>query len=55
MQGQALIIEDSETQAKFIGRMIEREGWKFTIAKSMEAACFYLKQDLAISSCSTSF
>ncbi len=44
MQGQALIIEDSETQAKFIGRMIEREGWKFTIAKSMEAAYFYLKQ-----------
>ena len=44
MQGQALIIEDSETQAKFIGRMMEREAWKFTIAKSMEAAYFYLKQ-----------
>ncbi len=43
-QGQALIIEDSETQARFIGRMFERENWRFTVAKSIEAASYYLKQ-----------
>jgi len=35
-EGLALIIEDSQTQAQIIGRMIADEDWSYVIAKSIE-------------------
>jgi DNA-binding NtrC family response regulator len=37
-EGLALIIEDSQTQAQIIGRMLEDEDWSYVIAKSMAHA-----------------
>lgn len=35
-EGLALIIEDSQTQAQIIGRMLEDEDWTYVIAKTIE-------------------
>ena len=36
--GLALIIEDSQTQAQIIGRMLEDEDWTYVLAKTLEDA-----------------
>jgi DNA-binding response OmpR family regulator len=37
-EGLALIIEDSQTQAQIIGRMLEEEDWRYVIAKTLREA-----------------
>jgi len=37
-EGLALIIEDSQTQANIIGRMLQDEDWDFVLAKTLEDA-----------------
>lgn len=34
----ALIIEDSQTQGEFIGRMLAREDWNYVLCKEIRAA-----------------
>jgi CheY-like chemotaxis protein len=43
-EGLALIIEDSQTQAQIIGRMLEDEDWTYVIAKTLEDARHVLIQ-----------
>ncbi len=42
--GLALIIEDSQTQAQIIGRMLEDEDWSYVLAKNLDDAQMILQQ-----------
>jgi DNA-binding response OmpR family regulator len=41
--GEAIVVEDSDTQGRLISRLIEREQWRATPCKSLQAAYHYMK------------